>query len=543
MPRLLRVSLVLAIAGSWPATPTPGTAAERGQDRLVAPAGTVLDIRDFGAVDGDQTLIDVNHMVGSGLEFNVTQQTRTGLAIQDAIDEAGRRGGGTVFVPAGTWYVYSYVQVKHPNVRIVGTGDASVLKSAPTAPAEHGYGILLLGFWGPGQPEKGFTGLAVRDLRLDGNITSRGKPAAEFQMYNLAVYGEVVRATIQNVTSVDSGIDCLMLFYGNNDDSGVVVSDCVLKGAFRNTASFCGGNNIRVRNTVFEDAGLPFGGTNPRYCLDIEPNHATDIISHVVIEGCTFRNARNCAAGVVWARDVRFANCLFQAGKDTCQGILFITSQCDVTVSHSTFDGSGFAGCYLLQMAAARPENRDLKLSNRLVLEGNRFNKVGGEIQGHTAVIRDNVFLNARKALWVMAPFAVVENNLMVNCGWGAPNGGRFSSLCIGYNTDAARRYVVSGNLVRFNEDHLDFDIHDIPADVRYCGIYIQDINAEIQLLNNRAEGFYRFPDARGLPRSENHFRDWAMPGLPPPDSRTPTNAVTGNTHGGPGWHKESEFR
>lgn len=510
-----------------------------------------LDIRDFGAVAGDRSLVTVNNHVGSGREFPVTRQTRTGVALQQAIEAAGRAGGGVVLIPPGAWYLYSYVVVGLPNVEIRGQGAGSVLKACPDAPATHGYGLLQLGFYGKGQPEGGFTGLAVRDLALDGNIAQRGKPTGEFQMYNLALYGDVMRARIQNVTSIDSGIDCLLLCYGNTDDSGVVISDCRFKGAFRNTASFVSGSHVKVRDCVFEDGGAPFGGTNPRYCLDIEPDDPSGVIRHVQISGCTFRNARNMAVGGVWCQDVRFEDCLFAAGPNTAQGILFGASYCDMTVCNSTFDGAAFPGCYLRQESiygAGQATPRDLLLrkmglENRLLLEGNRFNRVGGEIQGHTAIIRNNTFMNAGKALFVMAPFAVVEHNLLTNCGWADPNGGRFAALCIGYNTDKQRRCLVADNLVRFNEDYLDEGMLAEINPAEYFGFYIQEINAEIQLVNNRAEGFFRFPVVKGGQQNANSFRDWNVPNAPPDDARTPTRVTAGNTQGGPGWQKETPFR
>lgn len=504
------------------------------------------NICDYGALENDCTLVEVSHQVGAAREFNVKKQTKTGVAIQQAIDAAGAAGGGVVLIPPGVWYVYSYLQVTTPNVEIRGQGAASVLKACPDAPTAHGYGILVLGFGGQGQPKDGFTGLVVRDLKLDGSISSRGKPAAEFQMYNLAVYGDVTHIRIQGIVSIESGIDCLLLNYGNNDKSGAVVSDCIFSDAFRNTVSLVSGWHINIRDCVFAGGGVPFGGTNPRYCLDIEPNLPDSIIQHVRFSGCTFQNARNVAAGMVWCQDVRFDNCLFAAGKDTVQGIIFHASYCDVVVTDSTFDGAAFPGCYLRQESlygSNDPLLRRLGLASRLSLNNSYFNRVGAEIQGHTAIVRNNHFLNSGKALFVPAPFAVVENNILTNCGWADPNGGRYAALCIGYNSDKRRRYVVSGNLVRFNEDYLDQGMLSGINPGAYYGVYIQYINAEIQLLNNRAEGFYRFPDAKGQARNDNLFRDWHAPGLPPEDKKEPSRVVLGNSYGGPNWLPETPFK
>ncbi len=173
----------------------------------------VVYITDFGAIDGDTTIVQVSNKVGSNLGFQVDKQTRTGIAIQEAIDYVGKSGGGAVLIPPGTWYVYSYIVVKYPNLTIAGAGNSSVLKSMANAPCKHGYGILQIGFSGKDQPETGFVDIEVADLKLDGNIYERGNPSGEFQMYNLAIYGDNVRVAIRSVTSINSGIDCLMIAF------------------------------------------------------------------------------------------------------------------------------------------------------------------------------------------------------------------------------------------------------------------------------------------------------------------------------------------
>ncbi len=326
----------------------------------------------------------------------------------------------------------------------------------------------------------------------------------------------------------------------NSPDCSAEISSSRFKSAFRDSVSICGGSNISFTNCLFEDGGVPFGGTNPRFCLTIEPNHPeNNPVEHVTFSGCTFRNAINCSAGVVWARDVNFINCLFEAGKNTVQGILANFACSEVTISHSTFNGKLFRHSYIRQ----QPHYTEKFGSNGyLILENNRFIAAGTEIQGHYAILRNNFFINSGKAVSVIAPFAIIEKNTLINCGWADPNGGRWSSLCIGYNTDAKRSYVVADNLVRFDEEMLDLEIKALKP-TKYYGIYIQDINADIQLINNRAEGFYRFPELQGNKQSHNLYRDWHSPALPPPDTKDDKRVISGNTFGGPDWKKETRFK
>jgi hypothetical protein len=232
--------------------------------------GLQVNVREFGAVDGDQTLVDVDYWTGSNLHVRVTQQSKSGKAIQDAIDHLASKGGGTVYIPRGTWWVYGYINVPYPKIEIRGEGADTVLKSMPDAPCADGYGLLVLGyteFAKRAQPPGGFVGMAVRDLKLDGNLYARGRPKAEYQIHNLNLYGVVVRAAISNVISVDAGCDCLNLRFGKQhpvplaeDDCEVLIENCVFQGGFRQGASFCGSHNVTVRDTVFADAGKPFGG-------------------------------------------------------------------------------------------------------------------------------------------------------------------------------------------------------------------------------------------------------------------------------------------
>lgn len=107
-----------------------------------------MDIRWFGAVPGDQstntppTAFDVggthnDYKVGSLLQWTLATQSKCGDAIQKAIIAAHQKGGGQVFIPAGTWYIYGYLRLLD-GVELVGAGRMSVLKSMSTSPPGRG---------------------------------------------------------------------------------------------------------------------------------------------------------------------------------------------------------------------------------------------------------------------------------------------------------------------------------------------------------------------------------------------------------------------
>lgn len=59
--------------------------------------------------------------------------------IQDAIDAAGRHGGGIVTLPAGTFMINSHLVLRN-NVKLIGAGPATVIKAGPEFLSSQGPG-------------------------------------------------------------------------------------------------------------------------------------------------------------------------------------------------------------------------------------------------------------------------------------------------------------------------------------------------------------------------------------------------------------------
>jgi len=390
----VRILMSLVVGAILAAASLPGSTAW----------GLQVDVREFGAVDGDQTMVDVDYWTGSNLHVRVTRQTKSGKAIQDAIEHLASKGGGTVYIPRGTWWVYGYIHVPYPRIEIRGEGADTVLKSMPDAPCADGYGLLVLGYTElakRAQPPGGFVGMAVRDLKLDGNLYARGRPKAEYQIHNLNLYGTVVRAVISNVTSVDAGCDCLNLRFGKQhpvplaeDDCEVLIEDCVFRGGFRQGASFCGSHNVTVRDTVFADAGKPFGGTNPRAGVDIESHQGIWFNWDLRFHNCTFRNNAKYGLVVAGAENVFVDRCTTAAGPDTKEPYLLSAGTCDCLVCDSTFDGTAFPGSQVRQL---KSELVPPGCHNRLVFCRNRFRSTDVSIQSDAVTFfSGNTFTNAR---------------------------------------------------------------------------------------------------------------------------------------------------
>lgn len=146
------------------------------------PAGAVMDIlyarpdnlpkeRPFGIV----SVYDFG-AVGDG-------ETDDSEAIQAAIDAVAGMGGGVVYVPPGVYIAKARI---HSNVHLTGAGYNSVLKLPPNS--------VKSGTSPEGQPSvvtnsdwtNGNTGIAIINLRFDGNKANQSNVGTEHDVINLA---------------------------------------------------------------------------------------------------------------------------------------------------------------------------------------------------------------------------------------------------------------------------------------------------------------------------------------------------------------------
>jgi len=113
-------------------------------------------------------------------------------AIQSALDAAYAAGGGTVFIPAGTYIIDPNpgLQVK-TNVKFQGTGAGSILKLK--ASSTRNDNIVKTESW---------VNVVIEGIAIDGNRTNQaGSPGAyTYTQYGLYVSGTSNNAIIRNVT-------------------------------------------------------------------------------------------------------------------------------------------------------------------------------------------------------------------------------------------------------------------------------------------------------------------------------------------------------
>lgn len=182
---------------------------------LAAPThGEEHRITEFGATPGDQT-----------------DDT---TAIEAALAECRDAGGGTVFIPAGTFFLSrrnseSPILEVPPNTMVRGEGPASILKFAP--------GVNQSNFWRMiGAPVDGGTkNVVIRDLHLDGSNTHPKYVKGETPEHNAGLwfYNKqhlIENVTVMNVLAENFSGDCMAFSYNCR---AITVRDCTFRNFVR----------------------------------------------------------------------------------------------------------------------------------------------------------------------------------------------------------------------------------------------------------------------------------------------------------------------
>ncbi len=274
-----------------------------------------LDVRWFGARgNNDQTLVSHTYSVNNG-SFVYTQQTRDGKAICQAIAFARAHGIGSVFIPPGTYRIHGFLEDLNFSVRLFGAGaGVTVLKSRDAAPVNvNGYGIVF-------SRPTGYQQVSLESMTLDGNVYTRGQPTTELVSYNMAFEGKA-RVRISDVESINSPIDCLLVYLDNDPGVSLTATNLWCSDAYRNVCSVISGDNIDISDSLFQKAGYPFNGTNPRYVVDIEPEGDLSVpLKGLKFTNCVFKQAYGVyLVGQVWSK-ATFVNCLFDGSDGSPEG-------------------------------------------------------------------------------------------------------------------------------------------------------------------------------------------------------------------------------
>ncbi len=258
--------------------------------------------------------------------------------LQKAVDEASENGGGTLYIPAGTYYFSSqgsnkrgneeYVCMPKDNVTIIGAGDATVLQ--PVGRSSGGLDMFYFneyadsGFTNP----KYLVNADFYDFVIDGALanadyyTSAGKGF----MINLYKDCDWRNVTVKNTDGTGFGMDCPI---------NCTIIDCEAYncGKLATTANVGASgfgigtgyseNETLIIKNCYAEGNKKFGiffEHQGRFCGG--KNYTATGMESLVVDGCTAKNNYIDFGGEL-AVDVTFKNCTVPYGSTSYNKISF----------------------------------------------------------------------------------------------------------------------------------------------------------------------------------------------------------------------------
>lgn len=504
-----------------------------------------VSIADFGAKgDGDQTLYATDYYSDQDKSVRITQQTADGLAFNRAIKWLRNKGGGALYIPEAqqskSYRVYGYLeQIDFPCV-IYGAGANSWIQNCDNSPTNvNGYGIFCV------QPLI-VSEVTMMNFKIDGNADLRAKPTSELRLYPLVVLG-YPQMRLFNLTSVNSPIDCLHTRYKNDyeltngEQVWLKAVNCFFDNSYRNTASLVRGWHQEYVNCDFLRGGYVQGGTQPKYCIDIEPTLAANSIKDINFTNCRFAQARNVLVGGVWAA-ANFNGCIFDASKPHPDDIAksgypwafqmtggeWSLTGCKIFGRADTLDTI----CYHYNQYSAGGEFAD---SGYLRIKDTEMYGAGLQSSGRRIFIENVLAQNSLRPFVFekgSAPPQVdvnIKNLRLVNV-FDNSNAGSGTTASFAVKTNVNGIIDIDGVTVEIDPTSLAKMPKELFTQSTYHGVYIPDTISSGKrsfVRNIHSEGFYqRLPTHLGIasPVAAN-FRDWGNPNLPPAD----TAVITAN--------------
>ncbi len=212
-------------------------------------------------------------------------------SIQTALDEAGKRGGGEVFIPAGVYEVERTLKVPS-HVTLRGEGAATVLR-AKASIGENPYPNNRV--LSNADVESGNTGIVIKDLVVDGGLLG--------EYHKMGIYG--ISFSIEGVIVRRCSGEGILVAYGRGN---VVVERCVVEENNHGINVHHIDGEVLVRDNVCKRNGVnqpQHGGIG----IFVEAVHHISILGNV----CT----DNAWAGIVW-----------MGGADEARGVPYPSGDC-----------------------------------------------------------------------------------------------------------------------------------------------------------------------------------------------------------------------
>ena len=507
----------------------------------------IVSVSDFGAKgDDNQTVYDVTpYKTDKDKGITITQQTADGIAFNAAIKWLRNRGGGSLYIPpceSGKSYrVWGYLELIDFPCVIYGAGASSLVRNCDNSPTDgNGYGLFVI------QPKNGEE-VSFLNMKLDGVADIRAKPTSEHRLYPIVIYGDP-KFRAYGLTSVNSPIDCLNInfdtSYINNNTFATLVS-CYFDNSYRNTITCGKGENIKFTDCIVSRGGWVHGGTQPRYCVDIEPNFSSITVKTQWVN-CTFSHGFNVLVGGVWT-DSLFSSCVFDASY----------------VHPSNLDKPSFP--WVFQMTAGRWDVENCKFIGRTDFMRNQCHHYNAYDPAYAITndsylrIKNSSFLycgliSSGRSISIencfaqlsMCPFffqggtaapkhdVFIKNLRLVNVFDGS-NYGSGTTSSFAMMKSILGIIDIDGLTCEVDESSLN----QIPAALftgytTQYGIWIPtEIGSNTKrasIKNVHCEGFYnRLHTYLGIAKSTAQRRDWGRPNLPPANTALINSAITAN--------------
>jgi len=390
---------ILPALGTVPASAGPGVHLSArtntqapSQVNLIMTEENISGIRQTNKIQRSVFTIDIRELGANGQDAIVGQDHN---AIQAALDIVGTNGGGTVYLPPGTFWLTnqllnpeltsegknSLLNIRSNNVRILGSGmNSTFVKLWPIAGYTNYYNMIGCGD-AIGTNYAGTTNTIIEGFTIQGDPDGNANYIGDFtQFYNC---GPVTFRAIRFGPSVTLSADAIDVASDN-----LLIESCQFENlngsAIHNTLS---GGYTRAENCIVKDCF-----TSGRMLADA----ATPVLEMnggaVYFDTCIFAgNTPNLLSTLPSNDSVTFDNCFFNLTGDyvkTNDAIMFITGGslnmygCSFVVS----GGAATATDYMINGGT----NKVVKLRNNF-FQGKPVLKMVGK----GAVVENNVFQSA----------------------------------------------------------------------------------------------------------------------------------------------------
>lgn len=544
-------------------TDNVGTVLGSGQGRWKRLYSGALNVRWFGAKgDGDETPMTVSSY---RVIVDHTTQTHDGNAINQCIRANRARGGGGIYFPSGTYAVWGYLEsidcdrsqvvsapaltpfppynltlgiIRGNNVSIRGDGvDSTIIKNAAAAPTTAGFGILHIGDGENFQDR--VTQVSIKDLTLDGNGYNRPYPFTE--AYNAALKATGwARMYCENIKVVNSITDGLLLVLFTNlagfpePPNGGAASEtrgtfinCEFGDSWRNSVSVITGANHKFTKCRIYRGGKVRNGTNPRACVDIEPDIHEWPVINCTFEDCSIEDGNNQLCNTTWSR-AKWVNCDFRImNPDNSIRWAFIAGSSEVDFINCNFyDDVQRAGNFWCYPHAGIYSGGFFGPTQYVNLEGCKFQGVGYYGQGKNQSLSSCKFINSRYPVFFEQynpdGLGIIRSITVKNCSLvnvvDVNNYGSGPSSAFAVKTSVTPdRLIIDGLDVSFQPNTLPIDNTPWRNASQAYGVTISPTvlaGSVCQVSNVQVSGFYdTYPTTYGFATDPNAYRNWGVAG------------------------------